>query len=209
MNKPIAALLAASFVFGSVFAFAGGASDQAREKQSITCPPEHSFAGTDNGIFACPSSGKEETILQKDEWRRKWTGIPKETWDKMTDEQKDKAFAAAKSGRAPGMTPKDRAQQKAMEQTAGDQKALKPYDCRDPDSPHSAVQFPIACVPPPKDSRALRDEAQRKSAGLPRERWDKMNGAEKAEAIEKAKAARPKDQPKPSLQQDAPPGNKN
>ncbi len=93
MKKLIVALFAASFVFGSVFAFAAGASDQARKKQSITCPPEHSFTdqATDNGIFACPSSGKEETIRQ-DEWRRKWTGIPKENWDKMTDDEKDKAF---------------------------------------------------------------------------------------------------------------------
>ncbi len=33
------------------------------------------------------------------------------------------------------------------------------------------------------------DEARRESAGVPRERWDKMNGAEKAAAVEKARAA--------------------
>lgn len=36
----------------------------------------------------------------KDEWHREWTGIPKGTWDKMSNEEKDQAFAKAKSGSA-------------------------------------------------------------------------------------------------------------
>ncbi len=76
-----------------------------------------------------------------------------------------------------------------------DQKALKPYDCRDPHSPHSELQIPIECVPLPKDSPALRDEAQRKSTGVPKDLWKKITPSEKEEAVEESKRKAMKQSP--------------
>ena len=90
--------------------------------KAYRCPARSNHALPEDLVFRNPNRNfaREEeeheasakAQQQCDEWQRKWTGIPKGTWDKMTGEQKDKAFDKARSGSKKAsseFTPKDQA----------------------------------------------------------------------------------------------------